>query len=1119
MLQQAKKTTHTVKKTISFLLFAFCILTANSQNFFRFDRFDMDQGLSHSYIRCILQDHQGYIWIGTYNGLNKFDGYNFETFYYQLNDSTSIPSNTIRSMHLDKNNNLWIGTTRGLCRYNPNLNNFVNYSLNYGFNLHPYDILAIESDNNNNIWIGTYSYGAIKIDFEKQNHQYFPNNNKTPIDVRAIFTDNKQNIWIGTSGNGIFIINNKTNTIKHIEHNSSNKYSLPGNRIQDIKQTTNNYIWVACYQNGVASIHVDSIETQKFTIFKHQTGNKNSLSDNSARVLCPDKNEGIWIGCTNTGLHYFNNKTKKFTNYRHNQYNTSTISSDNIFAIHHDNDSNIWIGTYSDGLNFLTKSKQIFEHYKKYPGIVDCPSQDAIWDFAEDNNGNIWIAIDGGGLNKFNPVNKKFDYYNSSNTNITANNFLSVYIDNENTKWVGTWNNGLNKFNPATNHFTEYSQKNGKLASNSVFEITADNNNNLWLATSNGIVCFNKTNNTYKVFNTQNTDLPTSHIEFIKYGINNELLIGSIFGFIILNPKTNQFIIYDHNPADTNSLSDNFIQSVYEPDSNTIWVATSNGLNKINRKTNTINRYFISNGFINNNFTGIEPDNNGNLWISTNGGMSCFNPKTGSIQNFTKEYGLQSNIFIKKSHLKTKNGILYFGGYKGFNTFDPKNITQNSIIPNVIITGFEIFNKPVPINGPCKILTKHISQTNHIKLSYKHSVFSFNFAAINYIIPEHNKYAYKLEGFDTDWTYSGTNRKAVYTNINPGKYTFKVKASNNNGIWNTNPATIDITITPPFYKTKLFIILFILSIIILILIFVQLRVYRLKKQREILEQKVKERTDELHDAYIELEDKQEEITIQNAELAQHRDNLEQLVEKRTAELEKAKIQAEQADQLKSAFLANMSHEIRTPMNAIVGFSSLITEAELSENDKTKYTNLINSNCESLLVIIDDLLEISKIEAGQMQIRKLEFKPDEILYQLEEQYKIDNKKPIEISYVKNPDYSNITIYNDPMRFKQIMINLLNNAYKYTDKGQIKFGFTTNNTNITFYVNDTGFGISDNDKKLIFNHFHKIERNSTTPNRGVGLGLSICKSLVNLMGGKIWVDSEVGAGSTFYFTLPY
>ncbi|MBN2521026.1 MAG: hypothetical protein JXB17_11005, partial [Bacteroidales bacterium] len=949
---------------ISILILSFSYLLPNftQDHKIRFEHLTSEEGLSHSYVRCILQDKEGFMWFGTFDGLNKFDGYNFTVYRNDYKDTGSITANIIYSLFEDSNGNLWIGTAEGLCLYHRDRNSFINYNKKNNYSTTNIDIRTIFEDSQNRLWIGTYGDGLFWLDRQKNMLiPYLKNKQNTNIIgniIRNIFEDSKGNLWIASDNEGLILFNRFTKTFKQYKHQENNRNSIIGNDIYAIVEDIHGCLWFGCYKDGLSCIHLDELNKEIFINFQHDPKNSQSLSSNLISSLCADKNGGIWIGTEDGGLDFIQNNKKTFIHYINYESDPNSINNNSIYSLFQDKSGNLWIGTYSGGINLINYTKQAFKHFKNLPGNRNSLSNNFVMEFQEDHNGYIWIATDGGGLNKFDPETGKFEYYNSKNSNLNKDVLPTVFVDSQNNIWVGAWSGGFSLFDRRTKSFHTFTSENSNLSNNNVFDINEDRKGNLWIATQKGLNKFNKKARSFTIYNEKNSDLIFNQIELIKEDNNGNILIGSFQGLSIFNPETEKFLNYTHNPENDNSISNNFITSIFEEDSIILWITTTNGLNKLNRKTNQITRYFKTNGLPNDLILGIEKDNNGCLWISTNGGLSKFDPKKETFKNYTKEDGLQGNTFIKKSHYKSSDGKLYFGGTNGFNVFNPNDIIENKAIPPIIITDFQIFNKPVKINAEGSPLKKHIDQTKEIILSYKQTVFSFEYVALNYTSSSKNQYAYMLEGFDPDpdnyrdgWNYVGTRRLATYTNINPGKYIFRVKGSNNDGIWNETGASIKITILPPWWKTIWFRIILALLIITGPITFYFIRINSLKRQQQFLEQKVKERTDELLQVNTMLEEKQEEVTMQNAQLkekqeeltdanilleeskeeirlqnvqlANHRNNLEQLVKDRTNELEKAMKKVEESDRLKTAFLANMSHEIRTPMNAIVGFSSLL----------------------------------------------------------------------------------------------------------------------------------------------------------------------------------------------------
>jgi signal transduction histidine kinase/CheY-like chemotaxis protein len=397
-------------------------------------------------------------------------------------------------------------------------------------------------------------------------------------------------------------------------------------------------------------------------------------------------------------------------------------------------------------------------------------------------------------------------------------------------------------------------------------------------------------------------------------------------------------------------------------------------------------------------------------------------------------------------------------------------------------------------------------------------VVTFEYAALHYQSPEGNQYAFMLEGFDKDWNYVGNQRIATYTNLPPGKYVFKVKAANNDGIWNETPVELAITVRPPWWKTLFFKLLVVFLSVSFIVSFYLLRIRIMKKRQKDLQDMVLSRTVELNDVNVQLEEKQEEISLQNDELMRHRNELEKLIDERTAELKEAKSRAEDADQLKSAFLANMSHEVRTPMNAIIGFAALLEDESVEKEEKEYFIKMIRNNGDTLLTLIDDILDISIIEANQLDLDISEFCLDEIFQELYSYYDLRNDRNIKLELFREDPEDKVYLKTDQIRFRQVMNNLLTNAFKYTEAGYIRFGYRKTGKKIRIFVEDSGVGIEDGDSEKVFDYFHKLNISETKLYQGTGIGLSICKKLVELMESEIRLESQPGKGSMFYFDLP-
>lgn len=1039
----------------------------------KFTHITENEGLSHPYVRCIVQDDQGFMWLGTFDGLNRYDGYAFNVYRQIDNDPSSLPTNIIRSLFKDNNDNLWIGTTRGLCLYDRDHDNFINLNKENGYPLDNYSIECLVKDSRENLWIGTADHGLILFDQTKKQCIQYVHSDVVPTSIsgntiRQIFEDSRHHLWISTAGNGLNIFDYDKKQFRHYIHQPNNQHSIIGNTVLSIVEDKRENIWFACLKDGLSRIQVGQIDKGSFDNFQHDPKNKNSLADPTVRALCIDEQGGLWIGSESGGLNYLPQGEKDFIHYVYDVNDPNSLGSNSIYSFYQDGTGDIWIGTYTAGIDIIHHTQQAFKHYSNMPGKTNSLSHNYVWDFVEDKDGNIWIATDGGGLNKFYPKTGYFEYYTTDNSNLNKNAVLSTYIDSKGCIWIGTWNGGLSLFNPQTKSFRPFTHENSGLSNNDVFDITEDYQGTLWIATHGGLNRFNKTNNSFTVYNKQNSGIIDNDIEVVKFDSAGNILIGSVNGFCIYDPIKETFINYRHDKKNSNSISDDFVTSIFCENKNIVWITTNNGLNRLDRETQQIARFSTEDGLANNLVYGIEKDDEGNLWISTNGGLSQYDIGKKQFITFTKEDGLQENIFIKKSNYKTRNGRLLFGGVNGFNIFDPHAIKINQAIPQIVFTDFQLFNKVVKVGATGSPLKRQISQTDTIILSYKQNLFSFRFSALNYINSTKNQYAYMLDGFDKDWNYIGTHRAAQYTNINPGKYIFRVKASNNNGVWNQEGASLTLIITPPFWETLWFRFIGIILVISILITWYKVRTARIRAHNRRLEQRVAERTAQLEMANKELE----------------------------------------------TFAYSVSHDLRTPLRAIDGYASILLEDHMRSLDEAgrRACSIISDEAKHMGQLIEDFLSLSYSSYADMHISRIDM---EMLVHsvFDELMRSENHVRIEYRIASLP-----SAYGDPTLFRVVWVNLICNAIKFSSQKEhavIEVDYKQDDHKIIYLVRDNGAGFDMQYADKLFGVFQRLH--SKNEFEGTGVGLAIVKRLINRHGGEVWADGQLDKGATFYFTV--
>jgi signal transduction histidine kinase/ligand-binding sensor domain-containing protein/DNA-binding response OmpR family regulator len=1060
-------------------------------------------GLSQNHGLCITKDYKGFMWFGTQDGLNKYDGYTITIYKKNPADTKSLSSNFINTIYEDKDNNLWIGTSDGLSLFNRSENNFTNFQHD------PKDERSISHNNINTIfqdhfgdlWIGTNS-GLNKFD---ATHNAFIKYTGAEHDLKGIsddyitflYEDKRGNFWVGTEAGGLNLFDRQKNTAVHYKYDARNNTSISNNRIISMVEDHLGNFWVAT-NRGVNIVDREKKTCKRYFYDAH---NKNSLANDVTYSMIEDRNGNLWIGTMNGGLNFFNRAQDNFVRFTHDIINTNSISNNTPSAIYEDDNGTIWVGVHRGGINYFNIQKEKFKTYRPEFNKSSI-SNGNIKSFCEDKAGKIWIGTDGGGLNLLDRDKNTFKHYGHDINNpnsLGSDVVLSIFEDREENLWLGILTAGLAMFDRKSNKFIHYNFDNGyDMGGYNVWAILEDSKGDLWIGSDVELNLFDKKSKKftrYKI-NNDTKGLDNERIQCLYEDSKGNLWAGSLrSGLLLFNRDTKIFTSYKYDKNTPGCISNNMINSIHEDTKGNLWIGTYDGLNLFNSETQTFKQFKKEHGLPNDVIKSIVEDDLGNLWLSTLMGLSKFNPETGKFKTYIEADGLQGNEFSQNAFLKARGGELFFGGINGFNSFFPYQVKDNDFVPPVVITDFQIFNKPVDI-GEGSSLPVHINEAKEITLAYEQSVFSFEFASLNYTIPEKNQYAYKMKGFDKDWLYVGNQRTASYTNLDPGEYVFCVKASNNDGVWNEQVTAIRLVITPPFWATWWFRSFLGVLVIGSFVAFYNVRTRIIKRQSKELERQVKERTEQLAHSTQEERRAREEA-------------------------EKARHEAEQANTAKSVFLATMSHEIRTPMNGVIGMASLLSETGLSKEQR-EYTETIHTCGESLLTVINDILDYSKIESGKME---LEYKDFDIRTCIEEVMDVFASKAVQIGLdlIYEIDHDVPTqIIGDSLRLRQVIINLVGNAMKFTTKGEIFVGVhllkkERDHIELSIEIRDTGIGISKDKIHRLFKAFSQVDSSTTRKYGGTGLGLVICERLVGLMGGNISVESTLGQGTTFTFTI--
>lgn len=1035
-----------------------------------FNHITSEDGLPQNTVSSMIQDQHGFIWIGTHDGLHRYDGYEFTSFNFDAQDPKSISSNVITDILEAPDGTLWVGTAQnGLNRLDPTTGKFTRYT-------------------------------ASASDFDSISHNH----------ITSLLIDNHARLWIGTY-NGLNLYQPEQDNFVHFYHNPLDSQSIPNGSVTAISSDGKDNLYVATTEM------LSWFDTQQLSFERYDTPE----SPSRINALFLDEDNTLWVGTQLQGLYHLNEAHNQFKQFLHNANDKSTLSSNNIQTILRDSKGNLWIGTEQGGLNLKPRASNAFFHFQKNAADIHSLSINDIWSLMEDSSGQIWIGTAGGGINKTTPFFQNFSRLQHSpfDGNSLSHNFVwNIKQDKDGAIWFATLN-GINKYDPKTQqfqHFNEFYDQDGKQVSNRLTTLATSQNGYVWFGTQQGQVArfdpesnskrveiFNRSGFVHGSFSNSRIRLLTRDrmnniwvatdeglallssetgelIEDFRFASVGELGTSSVYtmfqddqgimwfgtwdsGLQRYDPEFRQTLTFQNQPDNEFSLSDNTVRSIHQDNQGNLWIGTYNGLNLL-KSQDRINGNFKfysfheKDGLPNNSVYSITNDDSGYLWLGTNRGLSRFNPGSNEFKNFTIIDGLPAAEFNGNAVLKSSTGLLYFGSVSGVAVINPNGITSSQYQPPQVLTQLKV-------NGSEYLENNRWVPLEKVTLEHNQNNLQFKFSALDFQTPQRITYAYRLSPYDRQWREIKGKNEVQYGNLAAGSYQFEFKSTNSDGIWFDSVNSLKIVINPPVWATWWAYSLYMILLLSLIGWYMYRHSQKLYEQQRINEH------------------------------------------------------LRRVDKLKDEFLANTSHELRTPLNGIIGIAESLREGIAGPlNDKTRnHLNLIVDSGKQLAHQVNEILDFKKLRhhglllnRGLVDLRVAAKVVINLLKPLadEKQLQLTNSLPQFLP----------PVFADENRLRQILYNLLGNAIKYTDKGFVEVTARVVEERVEICIKDSGVGIPEAKQSIIFKPFEQLESRGKSLKSGTGLGLAVTRQLIELHGGNIWLDSIPGSGSSFYFTLP-